>query len=92
MTIISFLTGLSLEFEAIKSEILSELEMPFLQDIFSRLLCIENLQSYYLTSNNSALVSHGSQNNQGNNKARGIAKITDNRSQKLGGIVFYYCH
>ncbi|XP_071912390.1 uncharacterized protein [Coffea arabica] len=55
MAIMSFLAGLSPEFEAAKSQILSSPEISFLQDVFSRVLRTENSQS---VQSSSALSGH----------------------------------
>ncbi|TYH79799.1 hypothetical protein ES332_D03G087500v1 [Gossypium tomentosum] len=54
MTIMSFLVDLPSKFETAKSHILSRSKISFLQDIFTRMLCIENTHS--AQTNNSALL------------------------------------
>ncbi|KAK6786930.1 hypothetical protein RDI58_015455 [Solanum bulbocastanum] len=45
MTIMSFLAGLSSEFETAKSQILFSFDITSLKDVFSGVLCTENTSS-----------------------------------------------
>ncbi|XP_071900983.1 uncharacterized protein [Coffea arabica] len=82
MAIMSFLTGLSPEFEAVKSQILSSPEISSLQDVFSRVFRTENTQS---VQSSSALVGFGKQ------QYKGGGKGIDTRGQNAEVIVCYYC-
>ncbi|XP_071900889.1 uncharacterized protein [Coffea arabica] len=81
MAIMSFLAGLSPEFEATKSHILSSPEISSLQDVFSRVLCTENTQS---VQSSSALVGLGKQ------QYKGGGKGIDTRGQNAEVVVCYY--
>lgn len=59
MAIMSFLAGLPSEFESAKSQILSSFEIPFLQEVFSRVLHIESTQPVHFSG---ALVSQNNDN------------------------------
>ena len=83
MAIMSFLAGLSPEFEAAKSQILSSPEISSLQDVFSRVLRTENTQS---VQSSSALVGLGKQ------QYKGGGKGIDTRGQNAEVVVCHYCH
>ncbi|XP_071912580.1 uncharacterized protein [Coffea arabica] len=82
IAIMSFLAGLSPEFEAAKSQILSSPKISFLQDVFSRVLRTENTQS---VQSSSALVGLGKQ------QYKGGGKGIDTRGQNAEVVVCYYC-
>ncbi|XP_071933222.1 uncharacterized protein [Coffea arabica] len=83
MAIMSFLAGLSPEFEAAKSQILSNPEISSLQDVFSRVFRTENTQS---VQSSSALVGLGKQ------QYKGGGKGIDTRGQNAEVVVCHYCH
>ncbi|KAI3718456.1 hypothetical protein L6452_19328 [Arctium lappa] len=59
VVVLSFLIGLRLEFDSIRSQFLNESAIPPLQETFAHVLRNENLQSFQTLDHNSALVSRG---------------------------------
>ncbi|XP_071916283.1 uncharacterized protein [Coffea arabica] len=78
MAIMSFLVGLSPEFEAAKSQILSSPKISSFQDVFSGVLRTENSQS---VQSNNALVSQTNKYEFGKQQYKGGGKGIDIRGQ-----------
>lgn len=93
MAIMSFLAGLSSDFETAKSQVLSGSEISSLQEVFSRVLRTEGTPPVQLSG---ALVSRnnnyepGRSTNQSGNKGGGLQGF-ETRPQESGGIVCHYC-
>ncbi|KAL5741578.1 hypothetical protein ACOSP7_028310 [Xanthoceras sorbifolium] len=94
MAIMSFLAGLSSDFETAKSQVLSGSEISSLNEVFSRVLRTEGTPPVLLSG---ALVSRshnyepGRSTSQSGNKGGGSQGF-ETRQQDSGGIVCHYCH
>src|SRR5262249_30820957 len=98
LTIMSFLAGLSPQFETVKSQVLSSAEITSLHEVFTRVLRTENSApaTPYVQSQ-SALVIRNMRTGIGQSYHRKNHKNGDPSSQQnhnldTGGIVCYYCH
>ncbi|XP_062090704.1 retrovirus-related Pol polyprotein from transposon RE1 isoform X1 [Humulus lupulus] len=92
MAIMSFLAGLSSDFDSAKSQVLSGSDVSSLQDVFSRVLRTETTPSVSL---NSALVGHNNhapwRNSTPSGSKGGNSQRPDNRTPESGSIMCNYC-
>ena len=93
MAIMSFLAGLSPEFDSAKTQVLSGSDISSLHDVFSRVLRTETASSTPLTS---ALVSRRHGNAPGRSfpssgQQGGYPQVSDNRTSDSKGIFCNYC-
>ncbi|KAM6572657.1 hypothetical protein CsatA_016737 [Cannabis sativa] len=92
MAIMSFLAGLSSEFDSAKSQVLSGSDVSCLQDVFTRVLRTETTSS---TPLNSALVSRNNSAPERNSTPSGFkggnSQGPDNRTPNSGSIMCNYC-
>ncbi|XP_060960160.1 uncharacterized protein LOC133031000 [Cannabis sativa] len=92
MAIMSFLAGLSSEFDSAKSQVLSSSDVSSLQDVFTRVLRTETTSS---TPLNSALVSRNNSAPERNSTPSGFkggnSQGPDNRTPNSGSIMCNYC-
>ncbi|CAA0822624.1 Unknown protein [Striga hermonthica] len=106
IAVMSFLTGLRPEFDALKNQLLSESAIPSLQETFSRFLRTEEMQSPTIgthISQHSAMVSRGASQcvSRGGSRrgsrggSRGGTRGGSNRGSrnpKSDQVECYYCH
>lgn len=101
-SVMSFLTGLRPEFEAIRSQILNESTIPSLHETFAKILRHADLQSPQTPPLNSALVSRGGfrgnfrggyrGSNRGTSRGGRNNRAPDSHLQNLDDFECYYCH
>ncbi|XP_071738958.1 uncharacterized protein [Rutidosis leptorrhynchoides] len=98
IAVMSFLTGLRPEHDAIKSQFLNESTIPSLQETFSRVLRHEDVKTPQVSEHNTALISRGGF--RGGGRSRGgyrgsyrgghTDRITEEPTKS--GVECFYCH
>ncbi|GJZ34004.1 hypothetical protein Tco_0579440 [Tanacetum coccineum] len=90
IAVMSFLTGLRLEFDSLRCEFLNEYEIPSLKDTFSQVIRNETLESPHSLASNSGPVSRGGFQDGSRNGNSDL--VADSQGFNSDVVECYYCH